>query len=499
MDNPTALSPPFGLKSETSSQTALTQSEKSIFLKYCDRPLPRHTSYPAANFWNASLSGEDHQAWLVSDLQSLPVHPTVGLYIHIPYCRSLCSYCGCTREVIPDELRSQSDPANAYIGGLKTEQNLWGQKLRGQFKYPQDPHSPPLLVDKIHLGGGTPTFLTPRQLHELWDAITGASQGSPSPWVIKPDAELAVEVDPRVTSVEHLKVFWDLGFRRISLGVQDFDAVVQSKINRTQSFDLVKKTVDRARDIGFRQINFDLIYGLPGQTTQSILKTLTMVTALAPTRVAFYRLAVMPEIFKWQKTFRPEDLPNGSQTLEFMLLALQYFHATNYQFIGFDHFASAEDSLFHDYQNRTLVRNFQGMTTGSSPITIGLGPSAISSGPSYYAQNAHTANTWFKALSDGLPTRRGYRLTRFDQKRRDLLQDLYCYGIIHKTESLTAKELSALAQLTAEGLLTQTPEGFKVTLLGQLLTRVIGSALDPFLPEGAWSHGLPPGKNSTTG
>jgi oxygen-independent coproporphyrinogen-3 oxidase len=387
--------------------------------------------------------------------------------------------------VIPDELRATSDPSIGYIDSIKRERELWNQHLTG---------TPSLLVDKIHLGGGTPTFLSPAQLYQLWEAL-----GVGRSWTLKDGAELAAEVDPRVTTDEHLRTLWDLGFRRISLGVQDFDAIVQGKINRIQSFDLVKKSVDLARKVGFKQINFDLIYGLPGQTTETILKTLALAISLSPTRVAFYRLAVMPEIFKWQRTFRTEDLPNGTQTLEFMLLALQYFQSINYQFIGFDHFASPEDPLYHDYHSHKLVRNFQGMTTGSSPITIGLGPSAISSGPSFYAQNPHKTNAWVQSLTAGLPTQKGHRLTPQDQTRRLLLQELYCYGTLSDLSSLHSKELDSLATLTDEGLLAKTPSGFKVTLLGQLLTRVIGSALDPYLPEGAWRTGLTAGKNSAAG
>ncbi len=459
--------------------------EKATFLKYCDLPLPRHTSFPAANFWTNTPRGADHASWLAADLQEMAGPPAVGLYVHIPFCRSLCSYCGCTREVIPDELRAASDPSRGYIESIKRERELWDQHLSSYSS---------LSIDKIHLGGGTPTFLSPDQLHQLWDALgVGKSR------TLKGDAELAAEVDPRVTTAEHFRALWDLGFRRISLGVQDFDAIVQGKINRIQSFDLVKKSVELARKVGFKQINFDLIYGLPGQTTETILKTLELAISLSPTRVAFYRLAVMPEIFKWQKTFRAEDLPDGSQTLEFMLLALQYFQSTNYQFIGFDHFASPEDPLSRDYHSHKLVRNFQGMTTGSSPITIGLGPSAISSGPSYYAQNPHKTSLWVQGLTDGLATQRGHRLTPQDKTRRLLLQELYCYGTLSDLSSLHTKELASLATLTDEGLLATTPSGFKVTLLGQLLTRVIGSALDPYLPEGAWRTGLSAGKNSAAG
>jgi oxygen-independent coproporphyrinogen-3 oxidase len=464
----------------------LSEAQRELFVKYSGLSLPRHTSYPAANFWQEGTTPSDYQSWLQSEWSD-GSQTKVGLYIHIPFCRSLCSYCGCTREVIPDELRNREDPSFQYLEFLKQE--------RDQLDFLGD--SP--VVDKIHLGGGTPTFLRPEQLLKMWN-ILRIQNSHGIGWRIEKTAELAAEIDPRVTTREHLQVLWELGFRRLSLGIQDFDGTVQKKINRIQPLDVVQKCVEEARSIGFRQINFDLIYGLPNQTEKTIAQTLTKVVSLRPSRIAFYRLAVMPEIFKWQKSFSHEDLPGGYATLDMILMAVGFFRKFGYQFIGFDHFALPEDPLHQDYENRRLVRNFQGMTTGGSSMILGMGPSAISSGKSFYVQNHRSRADWIRATKHGLPVARGIRLNPEEQKRRDLIASLYCYGEIQILNSgLKDGELERLELLCQQGLLVREGDQYLATFLGQLLSRVIGSALDPFLPEQAWSQGLRPGRNSATG
>lgn len=413
----------------------------------------------------------------------------VGLYIHIPFCRGLCSYCGCTREIIPDDLRQREDPAPQFLESLAQERRY------------MDDLDNSLVIDKIHLGGGTPTFLHPDQLIRMWSLLrVHPAKSQREGWKIEDQAELAAEIDPRVTTGEHLQVLWELGFRRLSLGIQDFDAQVQKKINRLQPLEMVQSCVEKARRIGFSQINFDLIYGLPNQTEKSIAATLAQVLSLRPSRIAFYRLAVMPEIFKWQKCFTHQDLPEGFATLDMILMAVDFFRTHGYHLIGFDHFALPEDSLFKDHQAKRLVRNFQGMTTGGSSITLGMGPSAISSGPDFYSQNHRSRAQWIEALRSGLPVARGMKLNSEEQRRRAVILDLYCYGEIDiENAFLKGEELERLKHLCYEGLLVQEGTKFQTTFLGQLLTRVIGSALDPYLPPEAWSRGLPLGRNAATG
>ena len=474
------------------SNYQLTDRERALFVRYSALSLPRHTSYPAANYWRDCLAEEDYKSWLLEEIS--PLGPQrLGLYVHIPFCRSLCHYCGCTGEVITDGKRSIYDPSGEYLKALARERHSYANLGPGI--------TSDILVDKIHLGGGTPTFLNPDQLLKLWDAL-GVSfhRHSHHQWEIDPAAELAAEIDPRVTSRQHLEVLWEIGFRRLSFGIQDFNREVQRKINRIQPLEMVQSCVEEARSVGFQQINFDLIYGLPLQTVQTIEETLATVVSLKPSRIAFYRLAVMPEIFKWQKSFTRQDLPAGFETLDMMLMAVQVFRKFNYQFIGFDHFALPDDPLWADYLSRRLVRNFQGMTTGGSSLTIGMGPSAISSGQGFYAQNFRTRAAWMRALELTRPTARGIKLSPEEQKRRALILDLYCYGEINRGDfQLSHIERRRLNTLCDEGLLIADSQKYRTTFLGQLLTRVIGSALDPYLPGEAWSEGLRPGLSSAAG
>src|SRR5262249_3430132 len=389
---------------------ALTRAERETHPRYAAPALPRPTSHPAAPFWRADYGPAAFRA----DLQRSAAHRRpLSLYVHVPFCQQLCYYCACTKEIVPPARRKQHDPGEDFLEGLEAEaERFAGLVGAGE-------------VHQVHLGGGSPTFLMPEQLERLWKILTAR-------FALAPDAEVAVEIDPRVTSREHLQTLRGLGFNRVSLGVQDFAAKVQRAVNRVQPAEQVAQTVAWCRQLGFDSVNFDLIYGLPFQTLDSMAATLEQVVALAPDRIAFYRLAVIPEMFRWQNTFLQADLPAGDLPLDLNLLALERFGAAGYDFIGLDHFAKPGEALARARAEGTLHRNFQGMTTGKALDVLGLGPSAISQLADALAQNRKTTAEWRAAVAADFATVRGLHLTEDDCLRREVLQQLYGYGTVRK-------------------------------------------------------------------
>ncbi len=333
--------------------------------------------------------------------------------MHVPFCEKLCYYCACTKEIVPAAKRRQDDPSDSFLEGLERETSRFGDILG------------PAEVRQVHLGGGSPTFLRPEQLQRLWTTLWGHR-------VIAPDAEIAAEVDPWITSLGHLQTLCQLGFNRNRLGIQDFSPRVQRAVNRLQPFALVERLVGWCRALGFGSINFDLIYGLPFQTPETMADTVAKTVALAPDRIAFYRLAVIPEIFRWQNVFRPTDLPGGDLPLDLNLLAINRFLAAGYEFIGLDHFARPHEALAQARRDGSLRRSFQGMTTGQGLDILGLGPSATSQLDDAFAQNQKTTADWHRAVVCDFATERGLHLTDDDRLRRELLQLLYGYGAIDK-------------------------------------------------------------------
>jgi oxygen-independent coproporphyrinogen-3 oxidase len=324
-------------------------------------------------------------------------------------------------------------------------------------------------------------------------------------------AEVAVEIDPRVTSREHLEALRALGFNRVSLGVQDFAPAVQRAVNRIQPFEQVEVAVGWCRSLGFSSINFDLIYGLPLQTLESMAGTLEKTLRLAPDRVAFYRLAVIPDMFRWQNVFRRGDLPSGDLPLELNLLAINRFLAAGYEHIGLDHFARPTEALARARQDGSLRRNFQGMTTGKELDVVGLGPSAISQFDDAFAQNARASAEWARRLNEQeFATEVGLRLGPDDRLRRELLQQLYGHGEVDRRllegrfgiafNEYFADEIGRLAGLAEDGLVTVDPDAIRLTTpLGRLLVRVVAAVFDRYLPPGAYREGLPAQQASRVG
>ncbi len=466
-----------------------TESEIATYTKFAELPLPRHTSYPPVNHWHDAWNG-DAYAQQIEQLARSPA--ALGLYVHVPFCRQLCLYCGCTREIVPDSQRVIADPSEAYLAGLEREL----EKLHAVLG-----RAP---LHSIHLGGGSPTFLSPAQLARLWRAIF-------TNFAVAPDAELSAEIDPRITQTAHLVTLRGLGFNRLSLGIQDFDEAVQKAIGRIQSVEQVTRTVVTARDLGFNSINFDLIYGLPWQTKASMTDTIEKVLALSPDRIAFYRLALLPDMFKWQKTFTRADLPSGRAALELMLLAIELFTKAGYEFIGLDHFAKPTEALSKARRQGSLTRTFQGMTTGRELATIGVGPSAITMTPQFFSQNFKTTKEWLNALNSGFPAEKGKVLTLDDRMTRNLLTDLYSYGRIDADQFFKAYGVplrtylsarsDALKDLETEGLIEPSAAGDIVLtpVLGRLLVRVVAAALDEYAGKDAWKEGITAGHASRAG
>ncbi len=466
----------------------LTRSEQKTYRRYAGLALPRHTSYPIASAWTPEYG----PAELGEDLcRSSRQGRLLSLYVHIPFCERLCYYCACNKEIVPPGRRSQCDPSNAFLESFESETGRFAEALR------------PGEVRQVHLGGGSPTFLSPAHLQRLWNNLKRS-------FPVAKDAEIAIEVDPRITTLEHMQTLRDLGFNRISLGIQDFAPRVQRAVNRLQPFELVQRLVSWCRSLGFASINFDLIYGLPFQTLETMAETLEHTIALSPDRIAFYRLAVIPEMFRWQRTFRRTDLPSGDLPLELNLLAINRFLREGYEFIGLDHFAKPNELLAQARRHGYLRRGFQGMTTGKGLDILGFGPSAISELDDAYAQNCKTSGDWQRTVARDLATERGLRLTTDDRLRRELLQELYCYGAIDKRllevrfsivfDEYFADELLRLSELIDQGLVLARSDSIRLTMpLGRLLVRVVAAVFDRYLPRSAFRQGLPRSQSSKVG
>jgi oxygen-independent coproporphyrinogen-3 oxidase len=469
----------------TACKYTLSAAERTIYRRYAGLALPRHTSYPIAPVWRDDYHAGDFR----EDLRR--VQRPLSLYFHLPFCERLCYYCACTKEIVTAAKRRNHDPAEDVLAGLAVEVPRHAEVLGDQSAL------------QVHLGGGSPTFFDAGQLTRLWQLVQ-------EHFTIGAGAEIAVEIDPRITTREQLCTLRQLGFNRVSLGIQDFAPTVQQAVNRVQSFECVAQVVEWCRDLAYQSINFDLIYGLPFQTLDSMADTLEKTLALSPDRVAFYRLAVIPEIFRWQNVFKPQDLPTGDLPLDLNLLAIQRFTEAGYEFIGLDHFARPDEALAQAHKSQSVQRNFQGMTTGKQCELVGLGPSAISQLEHSFAQNRKTTVDWRRAVDIDFAVERGLRLSDDDRLRRELMQQLYGYGVIDKSALEAAfrvrfddyfrAELARLCVLADEGLVELDRDTIRLsTPLGRLLVRVVAAAFDRYLPADAFQKGLAAHQSSKVG
>jgi oxygen-independent coproporphyrinogen-3 oxidase len=436
-----------------------------LIAKY-DRPGPRYTSYPTAPVFSEDFGEAEFREALGQANGS-----ELSLYLHIPYCERMCTFCACNRSITQDH-----SVADTYLDALELETERLAAPIPG-----------PCRSVQLSVGGGTPTFLSESQLARMCRILDAHFPPTP-------DAERSIEVNPRVTSRGQLEVLAEHGFNRLSLGVQDFADKVQRAINRHQTVEETAKLTADARELGYQSVNFDLIYGLPFQTIQTFEGTLDEVIALRPDRIAFYSYAHVTWIQKSQRGFEKKDLPNAERKVAIMLHASRRFGEAGYRFLGLDHFALPEDELCHAADSGDLRRNFMGYTTRSGVDLIALGSSGISELSDAYAQSVRTPEEWIERMQAGrLATMRGWRMSEDDVRRKWLIQRLMCQGEVNSKryakafdEALEERipDLEArLAPFEADGLLIPDDGSYRVSQLGRLFLRVIAMSFDAYLPE----------------
>ncbi len=439
-------------------------------LRRLDVPGPRYTSYPTADRFAAGTT-EPFMRALAQRSSGGGLAMPLSLYVHIPFCESLCHYCACNKIIT-----RKHAVARPYIDDLHKEAALYTARIgAGQ------------AVSQLHLGGGSPTFFSDDELDELMAMLRQHFQ-------LVDGGEYAIEVDPRTVDAARLRRLANMGFNRLSLGVQDFDPAVQKAVHRAQPQEQVAELMHAARDIGFDSINIDLIYGLPLQTRESFARTLAQVTALRPERVALYGYAHLPERFKAQRRIADHALPDGPARVAMLAAAMETFEQAGYVYIGMDHFALPSDGLAVAKRQGRLHRNFQGYSTQPESDLIALGVSAIGRVGASYAQNAKTLEAYHQALAeDRLPVERGLGLTRDDLVRRAVIMALMCQGCVD-FESVELgylidfrryfeDELQALAGFAIEGLVeVDIAQGsLRVTPMGWFLVRAIAMVFDRYL------------------
>lgn len=439
---------------------------EAVLLRHAG-PGPRYTSYPTAPTWSEAYDADAFRR----DLGRLPAGGALSLYVHVPFCRSLCHFCACNRVIT----RSPEPPAR-YLDAIEREIALLREAL------PAAPR-----VVQHHWGGGTPTHLEPDQIRRLHRALSDA-------FPTAPDAEQSIEVDPRVTHAEHVAALRACGFTRISLGVQDFDSRVQAAIHRHQDVATTAALVESARGAGFASVGFDLIYGLPFQSVESMERTLAEVVAIAPDRIALYGYAHVTWVAKQQRGFERHDLPAPAERLRIQLAAIRALLAAGYEPVGMDHYARPEDELARAARTRTLRRNFMGYTTRPGLDLVGLGPSAISELASGFAQSERALERWQEAVGSGrLATARGHALSDDDRERAWVIAEILCHGSVSPEAFRSrfgadfatrfAAERAALAPLAEDGLVELDGDGgLRLTALGHLAARPIAMAFDAYLP-----------------
>jgi oxygen-independent coproporphyrinogen III oxidase len=429
-------------------------------------PGPRYTSYPPATQFTDRFP---IQALVDKVRENKGAARDLSLYFHLPFCRSLCWYCGCTTVVT-----TRQDQSAKYLAYLEKELAMIGPLL-----------NPARKAVQIHFGGGTPTFLQPDEIRALGNMIH-------SRFAVARDAEAGVEIDPRDLTRGHLSALREIGFNRASVGVQDNDPVVQKAVHRIQPFALTRKVVDWIRAAGFASLNIDLIYGLPHQTPASFVRTLDEVLELRPDRFAVFNYAHVPWMKPAQRIFQDESLPSPETKLQLLKLTIEKLTSEGYVYIGMDHFALANDELAVAQRRKTLQRNFQGYSTRAGADIYAFGMSSISQANGLYWQNLKELPAYYAALDEGrFPVAKGYVLTADDQIRRQTIMRLMCDLELDYAEMSALlgldfaeyfdAELKSLGDLEADGLVIQTPTGLIVTDAGRLLVRNIAMRFDAYL------------------
>ncbi len=445
---------------------------RRLYKKY-DVAGPRYTSYPTAPHFHTGF-GEAAYRQVASGSNEDPIPRPLSLYAHIPFCHSLCYYCACSKIVTRHTAK-----AEIYLHYLERELALQGPLF--------DRDRP---LRQLHLGGGTPTYMDDRQLWRLMQAV-----GRQFSLAVPEEREFSVEVDPRAVGDETIAVMAELGFNRISVGVQDFDPEVQKAVNRLQSLEQTMQVIDDARRNGYRSVSLDLIYGLPKQTLERFAATLDQVIGIRPERLSIYNYAHLPERVKAQRLIVTEDLPSPEEKLEILAYTVDRLTRAGYRYIGMDHFALPESDMARALDDGTLQRNFQGYSTHADCDLIGIGMTSIGKIGDSYSQNLRDLKAYYQALDAGrLPVARGYLLNADDRLRREVIEQIMCRAwldfaaIEHAYDIRFAdyfrSELDALQDMENDGLLRRRENGLEILPAGRLLLRNIAMVFDRYLWAG---------------
>ena len=435
----------------------------SLLIRKYNQPVPRYTSYPTVPYWKEGIDKEQWKDIFAAKFSEQNHVNGISLYIHLPFCESLCTYCGCNKKITTNHKVEEE-----YLLAIEKEWLLYRKLMK------QTP-----IIRELHLGGGTPTFFSPVNLQRLLKIILKYS-------IIHPKHEFSIEGHPNNTTIGHLKMLYDAGFRRISYGVQDNDPQVQRIINRIQPFENVKQATENARAVGFTSVNFDLIYGLPLQTVESIERTINQVIQLKPDRIAFYSYAHVPWTSKAQRLFDESHLPAAEEKILLYLKGKELLMKNGYMDIGMDHFALPTDDLYKAREEGKLHRNFMGYTTQNTGLLLGLGVSSISDAGNAFAQNEKTLHDYYASVNAGnLPVTKGFILSEEDVAFRKYILNISCKGETEFEEKhlplLEKYTFPKLNDLAKDKLVNWSKQGMMLTAQGHYFIRNICSAFDLFL------------------
>ncbi len=437
------------------------------FKKY-DKPGPRYTSYPTAPQFNESFKSEHYLDEIIKTNQGENL-PDLSLYYHLPYCDTLCYFCGCNMIITRNR-----DRVKEYVGYVKKEMDLLRSYLLAERK-----------VAQLHWGGGTPTHLNPDEIDDLASYINTC-------FSFNTNSENGCEIDPRGMTKAHLEALRNNGFNRISMGVQDFNEKVQKATNRIQPEDMTRQAVGWIRELGFQSLNLDLIYGLPFQSAETFAETVDKIIDISPDRIAVFNYAHVPWMKKHMALIRPEDLPVPEEKLNILKMVIEKLTSAGYVFIGMDHFAKPNDDLAVALNEKKLYRNFQGYSTNADADLYAFGITAISQLQKVYAQNYKTEKEYYNSLDqETLPITKGYRLNDDDEIRRFVIMRVMCdfelnFKAVEEKFKIDFKKyfawgLSNLKEMEEDDLLTVDADGLKVTEMGRLLIRNIAMNFDGYI------------------
>ncbi len=445
--------------------------DQDLIKKY-DKSGPRYTSYPTAPQFTSSYTEETLKKSIQrSNTEMIP--KALSLYVHIPYCDTICYYCACNKIITKDHSVTEG-----YLGLLEKEM----QMLSPLFDKDRE-------LDQLHLGGGTPTFLSDQEMVTLMGLIE-------ENFKVSDQCEMSIEIDPRKVTDDSIRLLANIGFNRISLGVQDFDSKVQKAVNREQSYEMVRDRLLTARDVGIQSINMDLIYGLPFQTVKTFSDTLDKVVELRPDRLSIFNYAHLPERFKPQRRINEADLPSPAVKLDILQLTVEKLQQAGYVYIGMDHFALESDSMVKAQQEGTLQRNFQGYSTHADTDLVAIGVSSIGSIGDSYSQNSSNIDDYSASILAGkLPIVRGLVLTEEDLLRKQIINQLICHfrldiPLVEQQWGISFKkyfsaELAQLKKMQEEGLLTIDNNTIEVEQKGRFLIRNVCMVFDAYLEKGS--------------